>query len=121
MAEHEAFWRGAELFDRGAYFEAHEAWEERWLTSTDRNERLFLQGLIQVTAAFHKLLDKNAPDSAARLLARGLAKLNACPELIPGLNLRTFRTALEHCEANLKTKPFDRTTIPCLIDPASSR
>lgn len=121
MEEHEAFWRGAELFDRGAYFEAHEAWEERWLVSKDPSERLFLQGLIQVAAAFHKLIKKNAPDSAERLLTRGLAKLDRCSDPIPGFDLEAFRRGLHACQPALGTEPFDHGQIPRMIEPPSTR
>jgi uncharacterized protein len=112
MDEHEAFWRGAELFDRGAFFEAHEAWEERWLVTVDPDERRFLQGLIQVTAAFHKLFVSRSLASAQRLLTRGLTKLDASPELIPGFDLAAFRCSLELCKAALEVEPFDRTQLP---------
>jgi hypothetical protein len=32
---------GARLFDAGEFFEAHEAWEERWRVATDKAEREF--------------------------------------------------------------------------------
>ncbi len=53
-SDHEAelFARGIELFNTRYFFEAHEAWEEIWL-HTEPPEKTFLQGLIQVTAAFH--------------------------------------------------------------------
>ena len=39
--------RGAALFNTGKFWEAHEAWEEAWL-ELENEEKLFLQGLIQV-------------------------------------------------------------------------
>jgi predicted metal-dependent hydrolase len=69
--------RGAALFDAGAHWEAHEAWEELWRAETDPRRRTCLQGLIQVAAAFHKLLVKNDTASARRLLARAIPKLEA--------------------------------------------
>jgi uncharacterized protein len=67
------FARGARLFDAGAFFEAHEVWETRWRAAADKGEREFLQGLIQVAAAFHKLLVMKSTEGASRLLAKGLA------------------------------------------------
>lgn len=78
--EVDVFARGVVLFDQGAFFEAHEAWEERWLVETDAGARLFFQGLIQVAAGFYKLRKANDRASAGRLLAKGLAKLEASPE-----------------------------------------
>lgn len=44
--------RGAEHFNRGEYFEAHEVWEESW-THAPVRYRYFLQGLIHFAVAFH--------------------------------------------------------------------
>jgi predicted metal-dependent hydrolase len=84
--------RGARLFDAGRFFEAHEVWEERWLVETDGGRRRLLQGLIQIAAGFHKLgaARAGAAASAARLFARGLAKLDACPALVGELGLGPF-------------------------------
>ncbi len=94
MGHQEAFLRGARLFDVGAFFEAHEAWEERWLVETDAGGRLFFQGLIQIAAGFHKLRVAGDRASAARLLERGLAKLEACPAAIAGTSLAPFCDAV---------------------------
>ncbi len=75
---------GRERFDRGHHFAAHEAWETRWRVSTDPDERRLLQGLIQVAAGYYKALEQRRAASAARLLGRGLAKLEACA-MGPGL------------------------------------
>jgi uncharacterized protein len=41
---------GARLFDEGAFFESHEAWEYAWHGAT-QTERDFFQGLIHAAAA----------------------------------------------------------------------
>src|SRR2546425_12433393 len=41
---------GTEHFNRGDYFEAHEAWEQTW-DGTEGEESRFLKGLIQVAVA----------------------------------------------------------------------
>jgi predicted metal-dependent hydrolase len=112
MLDHDAFWRGASLFDRGEFFDAHEAWEERWRVTEDLGERQLLQGLIQVTAAFHKLFVRQSLDSAQRLLARGLAKLEASPELVDGFDLANFRAGLRQCGADLPATQLDRSRLP---------
>ena len=93
------FARGARLFDAGAFFEAHEAWEERWLVETNETRRRLLQGLIQVAAAFHKLIVMGSADSASRLLAKGLAKLDSSPANIGGMSVCVFRDAVIHRDA----------------------
>src|SRR5215831_14859692 len=42
--------RGIELFNRGLYWEAHEAWEEVWMPDRYGPDRGFYKGLIQVAA-----------------------------------------------------------------------
>ncbi len=69
------FAAGAMAFERGAYFEAHEHWESLWLEATG-NERAYLAGLIQLAAGFHKL-ELGVVNGARRLLARGLARMEA--------------------------------------------
>ena len=113
MIDEGAFWRGAALFDRGDYFDAHEAWEERWRSIGEPNERLLLQGLIQVAAAFHKRIVSHAPSSAERLLERGLTKLTACdPASVPGFALTAFCAALQACKLHIADEDFDRAQIP---------
>ena len=44
---------GARLFNAGHWWEAHEAWEARWLSARG-DERAFLSALILLAAALHK-------------------------------------------------------------------
>jgi hypothetical protein len=104
--------RGALLFDAGQFFEAHEAWEEHCRVATDKAERDFLQGLIQVAAAFHKLVAMKSAPAASRLLARGLAKLDACPEQVERMDLAAFRERLRACAGDLAAGRLTLAAIP---------
>jgi uncharacterized protein len=42
--------RGVELFNRGEYWEAHEAWEAEWMPDRKGPDAGFYKGLIQVAA-----------------------------------------------------------------------
>jgi tRNA (pseudouridine54-N1)-methyltransferase len=106
------FARGARLFDAGAFFDAHEAWEERWRVERDEPQRRFLQGLIQIAAAFHKLVDLGSADAASRLLGKGLAKLDACPAQVADMNMGTFRDEAHECSRALALGRFDRSAVP---------
>jgi hypothetical protein len=108
----EAYARGARLFDEGAFFEAHEAWEELWRVESDPGARRLLQGLIQVAAGFHKLIVAQAPSSAARLLDRGLAKLDQCPGELATRGLTRFRDDLHACRPALARGRLDVSAIP---------
>jgi predicted metal-dependent hydrolase len=106
------FAQGARLFDAGEYFEAHEVWERRWRQATDEAERRFLQGLIQIAAAFHKLLVTRSTEAAQRLLVRGLAKLDACPELVAERGLDAFCRQARTCALELAEGRFARPSVP---------
>ena len=69
-----ALTRGAECFDRGEWWHAHEAWEDGW-RSVSGQHRHYLKGLIQLAAANYHLERGNRRaaqrlfDGAARHLA----------------------------------------------------
>ena len=85
----EKFASGVRLFNARKFFQAHEAWEELWLAETGP-ERTFLQGLIQLAAAFHHHSRGNLR-GARSLLARGIAKLDRFPAGYHGLDLPRLR------------------------------
>ena len=64
---------GLKHYQTGEFFAAHESWEILWLVAPEP-EKMFLQALIQVTAAFHHLQRDNAL-GAARLFERALVRL----------------------------------------------
>jgi predicted metal-dependent hydrolase len=91
------FARGAALYAAGAYWEAHEEWERLWRATDDPQVRLFVQALIQVAAALHKLFVKRDAASAARLFVRAVAKLEQVPGVLRKVNVARFRDAATAC------------------------
>ncbi len=85
------FERGIVLYSERAFFEAHEAWEQLWRDERDPQHKRYVQGLIQVAAAMHKLFSHRMPKPAARLLRRALEKLADLPTHHHGVNLLTLR------------------------------
>ncbi|HTP43546.1 MAG TPA: DUF309 domain-containing protein, partial [Candidatus Acidoferrum sp.] len=67
----------------------HEFWEEIWLVEPEP-EKTFLQGLIQVAAAFHHRQQAN-PEGAELLLAAGIVKLLRFPPDHRGLSIGALR------------------------------
>lgn len=104
----EAFLHGTRLFNQGAFFEAHEVWEERWRIEADRTSRRLLQGLIRIAAGLHKLVVVGDRASASRLLARGLAKLDGCDDVAE------FRVGMVACANTLALGHLNLSTIPRL-------
>ena len=80
---------GARLFNAGAWWEAHEAWEQRWHVATG-DERAFLQALILLAAALHKRWVHGS--SAHRNFFKAEKYLDSLPAEYAGVNLTTLRT-----------------------------
>jgi hypothetical protein len=87
--KNERFERGLAHFNAGEFFEAHEVWEEIWLTESEP-EKTFLQGIIQIAAAFHHHRRGNS-DGAETLLAAGIVKISRFPAAHRGLALEDLR------------------------------
>jgi uncharacterized protein len=81
---------GLRLYDAGEFFTAHEAWESVWLNSPEP-EKTFLQGLIQVTAAFHHLQCDNRLGTTL-LLQAALGRLDRYPEFFGGISVGLLRS-----------------------------
>jgi predicted metal-dependent hydrolase len=81
--------RGLVDFEREAYFEAHEHWEDHWRVAASP-ERIWVQGLIQLAAARIKLRG-SAWTPAERLAGRALAKLTDAPPRLEGIDIDAAR------------------------------
>jgi hypothetical protein len=79
---------GLRRYNAGEYFTAHEAWETVWLEAHEP-DRSFLQGLIQVTAAFHHLR-RNNHVGTGRLLHAALRRLELYPACFGGISVATL-------------------------------
>ena len=90
--------RGAELYNRRLYYEAHEAWEELWLELLDEPRR-FLQGLIQVAAAGHKAWAQRQPRGCVKLLRAALQKLEGAPAVCLGVEAERFQAGVRRALA----------------------
>ena len=77
---------GVDLFNRTEFWHAHEAWEELWLEAgTDLHQ--YLQGLIQLAAAYHHV-KRGTTRGAVRLFDAALGKLDAFPAVHCGIDRR---------------------------------
>jgi predicted metal-dependent hydrolase len=85
---------GLRLYNAGQYFAAHEAWESVWLASPEP-EKAFLQGIIQVAAAFEHQR-RNNPLGINRLLTAALRRLDPLPPTFGGLRLDQLRDDIRH-------------------------
>jgi predicted metal-dependent hydrolase len=104
---------GLRCYDAREYFIAHEAWETVWLEAHEP-DKTFLQGLIQVTAAFHHL-QRNNPLGAARLLQGALRRLELYPACFGGISVTVLcsdiRERIQALNANEPTPELARARI----------
>jgi predicted metal-dependent hydrolase len=98
----EKFQKGIEQFNHGHFFDAHETWEEVWLRAPEP-EKTFLQGIIQVAAAFHHYSRDNRRGTQS-LLEAGLKKLEPFPKAHHGIALEPLRAAARRWIAALAAK-----------------
>lgn len=117
MNPREVLERGAKLFNQGLYWEAHEAWEELWLELEDE-PKLFVQGLIQVAAGYHKATVQMQPRGCVKLLTTALEKLVRAPPDFLGVETQPFlpevRRTLDEAERWLagEISGLDPTRLP---------
>ena len=57
---------GIDLYNEREFHAAHDAWEDRWMGEVGRDEKLFLQAMIQSAVAFHHL-EIGRPGAARRM------------------------------------------------------
>lgn len=92
---------GFDLFNRGERFEAHEEWEAIWLDEPKGHpNRLFLQGLIQVAAAFH-LIDLGFPKASYRLFRSARRKLIPYTPSYKGVDVAALLPHLERWQRRM--------------------
>ncbi|THF85702.1 DUF309 domain-containing protein [Deinococcus sp. KSM4-11] len=83
-----AFQAGAEFFNAGHWWEAHEAWETPWAQATGE-DRHFLQALILLAAALHKRWRHGS--HTHRNLYKADAYLARLPGVYAGVDLIALR------------------------------
>jgi uncharacterized protein len=101
--EEEHFNRGIRLFNTGRFWEAHEAWEFIWLRHHE-DARFFIQGLIQLAAAYHQL---------GRRIFRGVAihlrqaeeRLEFFPANFLGIDVEALREVIAQSLKEIDSRP----------------
>lgn len=87
-----AFLQGLHLFNAGAWFEAHETWEEAWNLAEGRDKRFF-QGLIQCAVALEHLNRGNAR-GAINVYTSAVTKFRNLPPVFRGIDHPALLAAL---------------------------
>jgi predicted metal-dependent hydrolase len=104
---------GLQRYDAGEFFAAHESWESLWLVA-EEPDKTFLQGLIQVTAAFHHLQRDNRLGTE-RLLQGALGRLEGYPASFGSISVvsvcEDIREWLKALEAGAPSPEFGSVRI----------
>jgi predicted metal-dependent hydrolase len=115
------FHRGLDAYRAFAHFDAHDIWTVVYQEEQNDTTRRFLQALIQVANAMHKIRHNGELRGALHLLERALIKLDELPDVYGGFDLVTFRDATRSCLAevarllSIKSVNLDNSFIPPLI------
>ncbi|MCS7015414.1 MAG: DUF309 domain-containing protein [Gemmatales bacterium] len=103
---------GILLFNEGAFFEAHEVWEDLWLDTGGEAKR-FYQGLIQAAVCLVHLGNRNYR-GAARLFESARNYMRAYGNNYLGLDIEDFWRQMEET-----CKPYLDSANPSSQVPAS--
>lgn len=94
----------------GAYFEAHEAFEDAW-RACEAAERDFFQGLVHVVVSAYQR-DRGKPVAQERQRVKALRRLAAFAPAHRGLDVSLLLGALERAEADPREHLVERHTQP---------
>jgi hypothetical protein len=113
------FDRGIGLFNEGKFWHAHEAWEQVWRRHLE-DSRLFIQGLIQMAAGFHLLIEKQRYSGATSNFNKALARLRLFEPTFLNLPVTSFREAIERAKDEIQRlgktpdAKIDHTVVPVI-------
>ncbi|HUQ32572.1 MAG TPA: DUF309 domain-containing protein [Pyrinomonadaceae bacterium] len=99
---------GIDLFNEGEFHAAHDAWEDRWMGEVGRDEKLFLQAMIQSAVAFHHL-EIGRPGAARRMYQMAKEKFERLGvPVFMSLDLAEYQAQLDRALDWLLTVPDPR-------------
>lgn len=97
------YFAGIDLFNEGEFHAAHDAWEDRWRDDVGRDEKLFLQAMIQSAVAFHHL-EIGRPGAARRMYQMAKEKFARLGvRVFMSLDLEDYQAQLDRALAWLLT------------------
>jgi uncharacterized protein len=102
--------RGLSLARAGAFFEAHEAFEEAW-RACEPSERDFFQGLVHVVVSAYQET-RGRPVARERQRVKALTRLGAYTPAHRGLDVRLLLDALQAAEADPREHLVERDAQP---------
>jgi hypothetical protein len=112
---------GIDLYNAGEFHAAHDAWEDRWMGPVARDEKLFLQAMIQSAVAFHHL-QIGRPGAARRMYLMSKEKFArlGC-KVFMSLDLEDYQAQLDSALSWLLSVPDPRELEQPNLDPPKIR
>lgn len=111
---HRLFEQGIDLFNRGRFYDCHEAFEEIWRSTTPEPRDLF-QGLIQVAVGLYHHLERGNPAAGRRVLGRGLKRLAPLRPAACGIDLDALCAAAERWHGWLTEAAGEPPALPRIV------
>jgi predicted metal-dependent hydrolase len=106
----EFYKRGLALARSGAFFEAHEAFEDAWRACAD-TERDFFQGLVHVVVSAYQQT-RGRPVARERQRVKALTRLAAYAPVHRGLDISHLLEKLERAQADPREDLVERDAQP---------
>ena len=105
--------KGIALFNEHHFWHAHEAWEAIWLRASGE-EKVFLQGLIQLAAAYHHV-QRRTFRGGVRLFDAALRKLERFADGYRGVDrTEAVAVAIRHRQKIARGENIDAGEFPKL-------
>jgi hypothetical protein len=104
-SDKDALEKGISLFNGGKYFDAHEAWEDRWLAEADAEEKSFLQGLIMAAGSFQHYVRRECAGARA-LLLKSIPLIRTGAKTHPNLRVVEFAQSLDGLRDDFESCSF---------------
>ena len=104
---------GIDRFNAHEFWHAHESWERIWL-SAEEPEKRFLQGLIQLAAAYHHV-QRRTYRGGVRLFDAAMKKLADFPDGFLGVDRsEVVKAAMRHRDSIDRGEAIDASHYPKL-------
>jgi predicted metal-dependent hydrolase len=100
------FLKGIEEFNRQAFFDAHETWEDLWRGEWGEAKPL-IQGLIQLAVGSHHAANRNYKGALSQT-TKGLEKLKTFPDRCEGIDLAGLRLEIERLREHWQNEQAGR-------------
>ena len=94
---------GIALFNSGRFWHAHEAWEDIWMNHPE-DGRFFIQGLIQLAAAYHQL-EKKVYRGVLIHLKQAQERLKLFPSDFLGIDVPPILEVIDASVAAIESRP----------------